>query len=74
MKNVTKSLLLVFAAVLVSWNASVVFAQKPIDIVKPDDASDMYPPWDEPQIDESMPVRECMTEAKAQGKILHLTF
>lgn len=64
MKNVTKALTLVFVAILVSWNANVLFAQKPIDIVTPDDTSDMYPPWDYPQIDKSIPVKECMSKAK----------
>lgn len=67
MKNVTKSLLLVFAAVLISWNATAAFAQKPIDIAKPDDTSDMHSSWELPPIDESMTVKQCIAGAK-KGK------
>ena len=64
MKNVTTSLMMVFAAGLVSWNASAAFAQKPINIAPPDDTSDMHPSWDFPEIDESMSVKECISGAE----------
>ena len=67
MKNVTTSLLLAFAAVLISWNATAAFAQKPIDIAKPDDTSDMHSSWELPPIDESMTVKQCIAGAK-KGK------
>ncbi len=67
MKNVTTSLALVFAAVLISWNATASFAQKPIDIAKPDDTSDMPKSWELPPIDESISVKQCIAGAK-KGK------
>lgn len=67
MKNVTKSLLLVFVAVFVSWYATAAFAQRPIDIAKPDIAPNINAAWELPTIDESMTVKQCIAGAK-KGK------
>lgn len=64
MKNVTKTLLMVFTAVIVSWNATAAFAQATVDIPVAPGNFDETVPWDMPEIDESMSVKECVSRAE----------
>lgn len=64
MKNVTTSLALVLAVVLVSWSASAAFAQATVDIPVAPGNFDETVPWDLPEIDESMSVKDCVSGAE----------
>lgn len=64
MKNVKSSLALIFAAVLVCWNTSAAFAQTKVDIPVAPGNYDETVPWDQPEIDDSMTAKQCISEAE----------